>query len=67
MMPELFFTVVRAELQRRREPLDARELYDYAEGMWKLWDQDTAPGWADAYLAEQERAKGDTGSHLVAA
>jgi hypothetical protein len=36
MTRDLFFTVVEAELQRRRVPFDAAELLAFVDGMWKL-------------------------------
>jgi hypothetical protein len=56
MTPETFFTLVEAELRRRRVPLDAGELLAFAESMWKLWDQERTPAaWAEAFLREQRR------------
>jgi hypothetical protein len=56
MTPSLFFTLVEAELQRRRVPFDAAELLAFVEGMTPLFDQERTPAaWADAFLAEQRR------------
>jgi hypothetical protein len=58
MTAALCFTLVEAELQRRRAPFDAAELLRWTEGMWKLWDQERTPAaWAEAFLRERRPAE----------